>query len=82
VVRRLLSDWPGRYRHVANRPALSLPGNINRAVELATGQWILQLHDDDYLLPDAGAVISRRSAARRLASGCCCLASTSSTCMV
>lgn len=57
VVRRLLADWPGRYRYVHNRPALSLPGNINRAMQLATGEWILQLHDDDYLRPGAGQVI-------------------------
>ena len=35
-------------------PALSLPGNMNRATSLATGEWILQLHDDDLLRPDAG----------------------------
>jgi Glycosyl transferase family 2 len=57
VVRRLLADWPGGYRYVHNRPALSLPGNINRAMQLAAGEWILQLHDDDYLLPGAGPVI-------------------------
>jgi hypothetical protein len=27
---------------------------LNRAIELATGEWIHQLHDD-YLSPDAGA---------------------------
>ena len=26
-------------------------------IELATGEWIQQLHDDDYLLPDAGAAM-------------------------
>jgi glycosyltransferase involved in cell wall biosynthesis len=57
VARRLLADWPGGYRYVHNRPALSLPGNMNRAMQLATGQWILQLHDDDYLLPSAGRLI-------------------------
>jgi hypothetical protein len=57
VVEHRLSGWPGGYRYVSNRTALSLPGNINRAMELATGEWILQLHDDDYLLPDAGPVI-------------------------
>jgi hypothetical protein len=57
VVEHRLSGWPGGHRYVSNRPALSLPGNINRAMELATGEWILQLHDDDYLLPDAGPVI-------------------------
>jgi len=57
VVRRLLTDWPGGYRYVWNRPALNLPGNINRAIGLGTGVWVLQLHDDDYLLPGAGAAI-------------------------
>jgi glycosyltransferase involved in cell wall biosynthesis len=41
VARRLLADRPGGYRYVYNRPALSLPGNINRAMQLATGEWIL-----------------------------------------
>ena len=57
LVRRLLAGWPGGYRYVLNRPALSLPGNINRAMQLATGDWILQLHDDDYLRPEVGQVI-------------------------
>jgi hypothetical protein len=57
VVRRLLADWPGGHRYVWNRPALSQPGNMNRATSLATGAWILQLHDDDLLRPDAGRVV-------------------------
>jgi glycosyltransferase involved in cell wall biosynthesis len=57
VVERLLADWPGGHRYVWNRPALTLPENINRAVELGTGEWVLQLHDDDYLQPDAGQVL-------------------------
>jgi glycosyltransferase involved in cell wall biosynthesis len=64
VVQRFVADWPGRDRYVRNEPPLSLPENINRAIELTTGEWILQLHDDDYLLPDAGRIIldaSRRA---------------------
>jgi glycosyltransferase involved in cell wall biosynthesis len=57
VVHRRLADWPGSHRYVWNRPALSLPGNMNRATGLATGEWILQLHDDDLLRPDAGRVV-------------------------
>ena len=57
VVRRLLADWPGGYRYVWNRPALDLPGNMNRATGLATGTWILQLHDDDLLRPGAGQAV-------------------------
>jgi glycosyltransferase involved in cell wall biosynthesis len=57
VVERLLADWPGGHRYLWNRPALSMVGNINRATELGTGRWVLQLHDDDYLLAGAGPVM-------------------------
>ena len=57
VVRRFLVDWPGRHRYVWNRPALAMVENMNRAMELATGEWVQQLHDDDYLLPGAGTVM-------------------------
>jgi glycosyltransferase involved in cell wall biosynthesis len=57
VVRRLLTGWPGGHRYVWNRPALPLVENMNRAVEISTGQWVMQLDDDDYLLPGAGAAM-------------------------
>ena len=57
VVERFLADWPGRHRYVRNRPPLPLVENMNRAVELATGEWVMQLDDDDYLLPGAGAAM-------------------------
>ena len=58
VVTRLLDAWPGGYRYVRNEPPLSLPENINRAIGLTTAPWVLQLHDDDFLLPQAGRVIA------------------------
>jgi glycosyltransferase involved in cell wall biosynthesis len=67
VVGRVLTGWPARYRYVWNRPALSLVENLNRAVEISTGQWFMQLHDDDYLLPGAGAAML--DAIRRAAPG-------------
>jgi glycosyltransferase involved in cell wall biosynthesis len=57
VVRRALAGWPGGHRYVWNRPALSLVENMNRALEISTGQWVMQLDDDDYLLPGAGAAM-------------------------
>jgi glycosyltransferase involved in cell wall biosynthesis len=54
VVKRLLKDWPGGHRYVWNRPALTLVENMNRAAELATGEWIQQLDDDDLMLPGCG----------------------------
>jgi glycosyltransferase involved in cell wall biosynthesis len=57
VVERFLADWPGGHRYVWNRPALPMIENMNRAVELGTGEWVLQLHDDDFLLPGAGTAM-------------------------
>jgi hypothetical protein len=54
VVERLLKDWPGVHRYVWNRPALTLVENMNRAAELATGEWVQQLDDDDLMLPSCG----------------------------
>jgi glycosyltransferase involved in cell wall biosynthesis len=54
VVKQILSDWPGGLRYVWNRPFLPLTDNMNRAAELATGEWIQQLDDDDHMLPDSG----------------------------
>jgi glycosyltransferase involved in cell wall biosynthesis len=67
VVERVLTDWPTGYRYVWNRPALSLVENMNRAAEISTGQWVMWLHDDDYLLPGAGAAML--DAIRRAAPG-------------
>ena len=57
VAERLLATWPGPHQYVWNRPALALVDNLNCAIELATGDWIQQLHDDDFLLPEAGAAM-------------------------
>lgn len=57
TVRQMLADWPGGHRYVWNQPSLTMVENINRAIELASGEWIQQLHDDDYLLPNAGVVM-------------------------
>ena len=57
IVERLLTGWPGGYQYVHNRPWLPLVDNMNRAAELASGAWVMQLDDDDYLLPGAGAAM-------------------------
>src|SRR3954452_15075875 len=65
IVERLLEDWPGGHRYVWNRPALTLVENMNRAAELATGEWGQQLDDDDLMLPGCGQPIL--DALRRMA---------------
>jgi len=57
VVEQLLAGWPGGYRYVWNQPALDMVDNMNKAIELASGEWIQQLGDDDFLLPGAGQVM-------------------------
>ena len=51
VVRRLLDRWHGESTYVRHVPSLDKIANQNTSVRLATGRWVLVLHDDDYLLP-------------------------------
>lgn len=51
AVRPLLEAWPGPVQYVHNDPPVGMVGNFNRCVELASGEWIHILHDDDYLVP-------------------------------
>ncbi|HUG83677.1 MAG TPA: glycosyltransferase family 2 protein, partial [Euzebya sp.] len=46
----LLGGWDGPTQYVLNRPGVGAEPNFNRCLELATGTWVLILHDDDYLL--------------------------------
>lgn len=57
VTHQLLAGWPGGYQYVRNSPPLGIVENMNRAVEISTGDWVQMLGDDDYLLPGAGAAI-------------------------
>src|SRR5215212_4210422 len=65
VVDRFLAGWIGRHRYVHNRPPLPLVDNMNRAIELANGEWVMQLDDDDYLLPGACAAMLEAIAGAR-----------------
>lgn len=71
VCRALLDTDSGRHVYVRNRPGLGLVGNHNRCLEIASGDWVLILHDDDYLLP--GAVSAMAKAAARAAPDCMAL---------
>jgi glycosyltransferase involved in cell wall biosynthesis len=57
AVDHFLTGWIGGHRYVHNRPPLALVDNMNRAIELASGEWVMQLDDDDYLLPGACAAM-------------------------
>lgn len=57
---RALGDQRVLYFH--NRTNLGSGYNWNRGVELARGEWICFLHDDDLLLPDALENVGRQIA--------------------
>jgi glycosyltransferase involved in cell wall biosynthesis len=59
VVHKLMAGWPGGYQYVHNVPPLGIVENMNKAVEISTGEWVQLLGDDDYLLPGAGAAMVR-----------------------
>jgi glycosyltransferase involved in cell wall biosynthesis len=50
VVHRCLAAWPGGWQYVHNEPSLSMIENFNQTIERASGQFILMLSDDDYLV--------------------------------
>jgi glycosyltransferase involved in cell wall biosynthesis len=47
-----LRDWQGASRYQSNAPSLGMAANWNNCVRIATGEFVLILHDDDYLEPD------------------------------
>lgn len=53
VVEPFLARWAGPTRYLANDPSIGAIANFNQCLLEANGTWILFLHDDDYLLPDA-----------------------------
>lgn len=38
-------------RYYVNEENIGMMGNWNRGIELASGEYVIQLHDDDYFLP-------------------------------
>ncbi len=48
-----LGEYSGKIRYCRNVPSLGQARNVNQLFELALGEYIVLLHDDDYLLTDA-----------------------------
>jgi glycosyltransferase involved in cell wall biosynthesis len=53
VARPLLAAWPGPTAYIPNRPNIGMVANFNQCLASASGQSVLILHDDDFLLPGA-----------------------------
>lgn len=53
VVDELMCQWKGRWKYVANSPTLGMARNWNHSIRVASSDYVLILHDDDYLEPEA-----------------------------
>lgn len=53
VASKILTPLNISYRYIHNQPKLGMAANWNHAIQLASGKYILVLHDDDFLLQDA-----------------------------
>lgn len=52
-VNELLTTWKGAWTYQANSPSLGMAANWNCCIHMASGEYVLILHDDDYLQPKA-----------------------------
>ena len=53
LIKDLQSDCKFKLRYVRNSPSLGQAGNVNQLFDLAEGDRLVLLHDDDLLLPNA-----------------------------
>lgn len=52
VFNECIRSWHGSSHYERNQPSLGMAGNWNHCIRLAQGQYLLILHDDDYLEPE------------------------------
>lgn len=57
VINEVLENWLGQWHYVANQPRLGMTENWNHSIKLALGEYVLVLHDDDFLLANSLNVI-------------------------
>ena len=62
--RQALVSWPGRSLYLANRPNIGAVANFNQCIARASGTYVLFVHDDDCLLPNAVSEIFHALAKR------------------
>jgi glycosyltransferase involved in cell wall biosynthesis len=49
ICKETLANWQGQWKYVSNQPRLGMAKNWNSSVKLASGEYVLILHDDDFL---------------------------------
>lgn len=53
IVKALMQSWKGHWKYQANVPSLGMAANWNQCIRMASGDYVLLLHDDDYLETEA-----------------------------
>lgn len=53
-VERFRPNWAGKFTYIKNEPMIDRTANFNQCITAASGRYLLYLHDDDFLFPDAG----------------------------
>ncbi|MDV3350383.1 glycosyltransferase family 2 protein [Leptothoe sp. LEGE 181152] len=53
IVDELIVNWHGKHHYCQNTPSLGMAGNWNHCIQIASGEYVLILHDDDYLEAEA-----------------------------
>ncbi|MGH2413299.1 MAG: glycosyltransferase family 2 protein [Microcystaceae cyanobacterium] len=49
VAQEILENWCGKWQYLANQPRLGMAENWNHSIQVASGEYVLVLHDDDFL---------------------------------
>ena len=57
VVEALMPQWKGSWKYSINSPSLGMAKNWNHSIKMASSNYVLILHDDDYLEPEALAIV-------------------------
>lgn len=52
IAQKMLNSWQGTGKYQLNSPRLGMAQNWNCGIQLASGEYILVLHDDDFLITD------------------------------
>ena len=58
IAQDLLAHSSARTLYVRNDPSNGMASNWNACIRLSSGRYVLVLHDDDFLYPDAISIIS------------------------
>ncbi|MDJ0578051.1 MAG: glycosyltransferase family 2 protein [Xenococcaceae cyanobacterium MO_234.B1] len=53
IASKILPSLNISYKYTHNQPKLGMAANWNHSIQLASGKYVLLLHDDDFLLPNA-----------------------------